>query len=443
MVKKIKIFTAAAIALVLLISTSLIFIVEGNSIDYVKNFEMSKNTVSSITLNWKKVHKAEGYRIYAYDESEKDYKKIADINGIDNCTYTIENLEGATVYKLKATAYKNFLKNEHESEYAEEITAYTLPDVPETAVYSENEGLLNAKWKKQNNSEGYIVEYSLNEDFSDSKNVEISDNEFIEKGLTPDDIYYVRCKSYVTVDGKMIYSDWSESKSVKIMDKIMMSDNIDPKRPMVAITFDDGPGFSDRKNNITTKQILDVLEKYGARATFFMCASRINSTNDDLLKRELELGCELGNHTYDHTNYGKKVTPGDISKCSERIKEVTGKNPTVFRCPGGIMSSAIQKECEKEGMPIAYWSVDTEDWKSKDPKSIYKIATNNVYDGSIILMHDIYPTTVQAVEKIVPKLIKDGYQLVTVSELIAAKNDGKAPKAGQQYIDAKTINNNT
>lgn len=443
MVKKIKIYTILAIVVILAISASLIFVVDGNSIDDVNHLEMTENTVNSITVSWKKVHTAQGYRIYNFDENDKKFVKLADVNGIDNCSYKIENLDGGTVYKLKVTAYKTFFKTEHESNEGKVITAYSLPDVPDLKVYSENEGLLNARWKEQKNSEGYLVEYSLNDDFKESKTVETGSCYFKEEGLKPKDVYYVHCKSFITVDGKMVYSQWSETKSAEIMDKIIMSSNIDPNKPMVALTFDDGPGYADRNNKITTAQILDILEKYGARATFFMCGSRINNSNEDLLKREVELGCELGNHTYGHTHYGSKVTANDIINCSEKIKSVSGQYPTVFRCPGGIMSKTIQKECKELDMPIVYWSVDTEDWKSKDPKSVFKIATTKVYDGSIILMHDIYPTTVEAVEKIVPKLIKDGYQLVTVSEMIEAKNDGKAPQAGQQYTDAKTINNNT
>lgn len=443
MVKKIKIYTILAIVVILAISASLIFVVDGNSIDDVKHIEMTENTVNSITVSWKKVHTAQGYRIYNFDENDKKFVKLADVNGIDNCSYKIENLEGGTVYKLKVTAYKTFFKTQHESDEGKVITVYSLPDVPDLKVYSENEGLLNARWKEQKNAEGYLVEYSLNDDFTKSKTVETGDCYFKEEGLKPKDVYYAHCKSFITVDGKMVYSQWSETKSAEIMDKIIMNSTINPDKPMVALTFDDGPGYADRNNKITTAQILDVLEKYGARATFFMCGSRINKSNEDLLKREIELGCELGNHTYEHTHYGSKVTANDISKCSEKIKSVSGQYPTVFRCPGGIMSKTIQKECKELDMPIVYWSVDTEDWKSKNPKSVFKIATTKVYDGSIILMHDIYPSTVEAVEKIVPKLIKDGYQLVTVSEMIEAKNGGNAPQAGQQYTDAKTINNNT
>ena len=109
---------------------------------------------------------------------------------------------------------------------------------------------------------------------------------------------------------------------------------------------------------------------------------------------------------------------------------------------GGIVTPTIRKECKKEGMALAYWSVDTEDWRSKDKDKIYKNIIKYAYDGSIVLMHDIYPSTADAVEKVVPELIAKGYQIVTVSELIAAKT-GENPKPGNQYVDYKTINNNT
>lgn len=218
--------------------------------------------------------------------------------------------------------------------------------------------------------------------------------------------------------------------------------NIDLSKPMVALSFDDGPAFTYEGFN-STQEILNVLENHGARATFFMCGSRINEYNATCLKRELALGCELGNHTYDHTRYGDDVTQEDIKKTSEIINKYCGSYPTIFRCPGGLMTQTIQEECEREGMPIAYWSVDTEDWKSQDPDQIYEKTMDGVYDGAIILMHDIYPSTAKAVKKIVPALMKKGYQIVTVSELLSAKNDGVKATAGQQYIDYNTIYNDT
>ena len=220
-----------------------------------------------------------------------------------------------------------------------------------------------------------------------------------------------------------------------------ISKKIDRSKPMIALSFDDGPAYTYEGFN-STQEILNVLEYYDARATFFMCGARINKYNATCLERELSLGCEIGNHTYDHTRYGDDVTAYDIKKTSETIKEYCGEYPTIFRCPGGLMTSKIQSECKNEGMPIAYWSVDTQDWSSQNVDLIFDNVMKNAYDGAIILMHDIYPTTAAAVKKIVPELMKKGYQIVTVSELIKAKNDGNI-QAGQQYLDSNTIDNNT
>ena len=93
-------------------------------------------------------------------------------------------------------------------------------------------------------------------------------------------------------------------------------------------------------------------------------------------------------------------------------------------------------------MALYYWSVDTEDWKSRNADKVYNAVMKNVKDGDIILMHEIYSSTADAVERMVPELIKKGYQLVTCEELIQAKTGAK-PKSGEQYVDAKTINNKT
>ncbi len=93
-------------------------------------------------------------------------------------------------------------------------------------------------------------------------------------------------------------------------------------------------------------------------------------------------------------------------------------------------------------MALYYWSLDTEDWKYRNADHVYKAVMNNVQDGDIILMHEIYPSTAEAVERMVPELVKKGYQLVTCEELIKAKT-GKEPEAGTQYLNATTVKNET
>lgn len=442
MAKRIKILTCLIIFAVIIGACASIAVVNAKSVDAVKRVVMADNTSSSLSIEWDRVKKADGYYIYSFDEKSEEYEKLEDIKDGTVCSYELTDIESGTVYNLKVTAYKSFNNNLYESEEAQTITAYTLPDVMDIAVSSPDEGVLSIEWKDQKNAAGYELEYSKNEDFSDSVKETLTDVGFNVEKLTPKDIYFVRVRAFITLDEENIYGEWSKTGSIEIAEKIVMPTDIDPNKPIVALSFDDGPAYAqDGKNS--TEEILKVLEKYGARATFFMCGSRINNSNKKCLEKEIEIGCEIGNHTYDHSHYGKKVTADDIKKSSDAIKNACGQYPTIFRCPGGTMSSAIQQECKNEGMPIAYWSVDPQDWKYKNADTVYNFAINHVYDGSIILMHDIYPSTADAVKKLVPKLIEEGYQVVTVSEMLTVKNGGKAPTPGQQYVDYDTINNNT
>ncbi len=446
MTKKIKLLTVLAIAVILIASSITISVINEKQIDVVSGTQMTENSENLIAFSWNCVKKAEGYHIYLFNDETGAFDLLDDVEGEENCSYRFDEAESAKIYKVKVTAFKHFNKKEYESETGDEITVYTMPDTVEAKAYSSKEGELDIKWTAQENVAGYDIAYSKNEDFSESEVKNISPEDaglFKVEGLEPKDVYYVRLRSFILFDDENIYGSWSETCSAEIKDKTVIGADIDPNKPMVALSFDDGPGIPDGKEANSTMRILEVLEKNGARATFFMCASRINDLNKDCLKKELELGCELGNHTYSHKRYGRKVTSDDISDCSDRIKEVSGQAPTIFRCPGGTITSVMQDECIKEGMPLAYWSVDTEDWKSRDAEKIYKKTFDNVYDGSIILMHDIYSTTADAIEKIVPKLIEDGYQVVTVTEMLTVKNGGKTPEPGQQYVDYKTINNNT
>lgn len=181
---------------------------------------------------------------------------------------------------------------------------------------------------------------------------------------------------------------------------------------MVALTFDDGP-------SVYTDRILDILEKYDSKATFFLIGQRASDYSEQL-KREAELGCQIGSHTYTHKylttlSYGQLQE--EIDKTNEAVKEIVGQETSCIRPPGGFYDNRV---AEIINCPVAMWSVDTLDWKSKDAVSVANIATSDIKDGDIILMHDLYESTAEAVEKIVPELINQGFKLVTFSELINA-----------------------
>lgn len=201
---------------------------------------------------------------------------------------------------------------------------------------------------------------------------------------------------------------------------------IDPSKPMVAITYDDGPGLE------AEDRILDCLEKNNAVATFFYLGNRVKG-KEDKIKRAVELGCEIGNHTWNHpvlTSESKKSLKKQFNSTNEAIYKACGKYPTVFRPSYGISDSKINKMSK---LPVIYWTVDTLDWESRNGKKVYKIVKNQKkLDGKIILMHSLYESTADATELIIPYLKEKGYQLVTVSELIKYKT-GKDPVAGKAY----------
>lgn len=192
----------------------------------------------------------------------------------------------------------------------------------------------------------------------------------------------------------------------------------------IAITFDDGPGEY-------TDKLLNALEKNHSKATFFVLGNRANAYKKQL-KREAQLGMEIGSHTYSHQNLktlSKKKIKSEIFKTRDAVKKVTGSAPTLLRPPYGNYNSTVSKNA---GVPMIYWSVDTEDWKHRNANYISKYIVSHAGDGEIVLLHDIHPTSVDGFIKALPKLRKKGYELVTVSELYAIK--GKNLKKGVMYF---------
>lgn len=193
---------------------------------------------------------------------------------------------------------------------------------------------------------------------------------------------------------------------------------IDSEKPMIALTFDDGPKAE------VTNQILDVLEANDAHATFFMQGSRVVGENNDCVRRMRDQGCELGNHTYTH-DYLDSIELSDIRsvirKCDYMVEETVKVAPTVFRPPGGNRTEAIASAVGSLGFPMIIWSIDTLDYETKDPDNTYKVVMDSARSGDIVLMHDTYEETAEAAKRIIPALKEKGFQMVTVSEMAQVK----------------------
>lgn len=195
-------------------------------------------------------------------------------------------------------------------------------------------------------------------------------------------------------------------------------------RPMIALTFDDGPG-------VHTMRLLEALEEKNVKATFFMLGQNVAKFQEEVAKM-YEIGCELGNHSYNHPNLSKmsasEVT-AQVNDTNALVEEASGHPATVLRPPYGAVSQTLS---ENAGMPMILWSVDTLDWKTKDAKATIDHVLANVSDGDIVLMHDIYGTTVDAAIELIDLLQEQGYSLVTVSEL--ARLRGYELVNGEKYF---------
>ena len=190
---------------------------------------------------------------------------------------------------------------------------------------------------------------------------------------------------------------------------------VDSGRPMVALTFDDGP------HPVYTDQLLDILEENGAVATFFEVGQKLSGA-PEVVRRAEKLGCEIGSHSNRHANLGKldpEALEADLTAADAAFEEVLGAAPTLLRPPYGATSKALKEE---SGRSIVTWSVDPQDWKSRDAEQVVAhIQGAGDLDGQVILLHSPYESSVEAARTLVPWLQAQGYQLVTVSELITLR----------------------
>lgn len=183
----------------------------------------------------------------------------------------------------------------------------------------------------------------------------------------------------------------------------------------IALTFDDGP------HPVYTQKILDILEKYNVKATFFMVGENIKNY-PDTAKEVRSAGHEIGNHTETHkSNLCEKDLFREIENCSKIIFNTLDYETNLLRPPEGLILESTRSCCSKLEYSIILWNIDTRDWAHTSPEKIYQNVMKNIDSGDIILMHDYIAKnspTPAALEMIIPKLLEMGYTFVTVSELI-------------------------
>ena len=427
---------AAALVLVLIVGLIILISAIGSA-GKDNALRASDVTDTGVTFRWDKKNNVDGYSIYGKAKGEKVYTLIASVPDPDATEISVAELEQASLYSF----YIASVKNGREKKFGTEDKVATLPSPPAitstAASEGETDGAIHVEWAKNEKADGYVLEYKKADGQYDTRHRLNYDKEQTScdiTGLEPEN-YTLRMYSYIGSKDPSI-SPPGEEQTVSIGKKAQKTasgatffdPNIDPEKPMVAFTFDDGPF-----DGVHSDRILDALEKYQVTATFFMVGCYIDG-HEDNLKRKVDLHMELGNHTWDHSKYGESITAEDIRQCSDKIFEVTGQRPTGFRPPGGAQGDAIISEATSEGMAIYLWNVNSEDYETRNADAIYQMVMGTLADGNIIGMHDTYEATAEAVERMIPEILAQGYQIVSAHDLVVAKT-GKEPEAGEIYYD--------
>ncbi len=361
----------------------------------------------ALTVKWTEMPMATSYRVYKKADKATSWTYIANVKAGKNYYVDKQVKAGVdytyTVRQVYSGVYGSYNKGVS--------TRFSV--APTLSAKLSPKGL-RLDWNRANAGTGYYIDRKT------------------ESNMTWTQIAFLDGLGKVTyTDAKAKYGEINYYR-VRVKGTNRISDTasiygIDPKKPAVALTYDDGP------HPTVTHDILDVLEKYDARATFFVVGSRV-PLYPDCVKRASELGCEIGNHTYNHkilTSATDSQIASEIAKTNSVVKNITGKLPTVARAPGGSYNNRVKGQVD---LPLIQWSVDTLDWKNRNASSVISSVKSNARDGSVILMHDLYSSTAEATKTIVPWLVKEGYQIVTVTELMQLK--GIYMEDGSVYFSA-------
>lgn len=388
--------------------------------DLVNDFNEGKNYTVTCDADNKKESKTK-IKLALSEEIQK--KVVTDWLGkvdvvTEDGTFTVRNKygdwEGDKFKKYDGSYAENdFITSKGKTYYFNEeqkkVTGWQ--NIGTDKYYFDKNGVMqNNGWKKEKDATYYLQE----------------DGTILTGWLAYEDEKY-----YFDADGKMVTGKQQigskKCEFAKDGKLESMEDSLDPNKPMVALTFDDGPGKR-------TEELLDVLEQNGAHATFFMVGPNVKRY-PETVKRIYETGNELGNHSTNHPQL-TKLSPEKIQKemneTNEAVKKASGVKPTVMRPPYGAINDKVKANV---GLPMIMWSIDTLDWKTKNVEAIKNVTYKNVKDGDVILLHDIHNKSVDAAKEMIPELIAKGYQLVTISEMAEAR--GVTLEKGGRYAEFK------
>lgn len=429
----------------------------------VTNLKASAKAEKSVKLSWNGVDGADGYIVYKKvgDAAFGYMTKTSSLTCVDNTASETE-YNFYRVYPYYEENGQNIVGPSDSYVYAKGIRPMNpVTNLKAAMVYA---GRVDLKWNASKNVDGYMIyrrigngsfeylgmtsqttfkdEYPSETEYNfyrvypyytsgGSKIMGTSNSYVYSKGKVVSSWYTFDLEDsvipvgryYYNENGKRVYGKQVIDGKIYVFDSktgVLLKMNgvrvLDPNKPMVALTFDDGPSSY-------TPRILNKLEEYGQAATFFVVgdnADRYRST----IARAYSIGCEIGNHTYSHpdlTDCSYSEIVRQMSRVDSIIYSATGRYSTVMRPPYGSYNSTVRNAVDT---PIILWSIDTLDWQTRDTWSTVNCVLDNVEDGDIVLMHDIHSPTVAAAEILIPKLVARGYQLVTVTELAYYRGNG-------------------
>lgn len=208
--------------------------------------------------------------------------------------------------------------------------------------------------------------------------------------------------------------------------------SVDTNEKKIAITFDAAWSADD------TDTLINILKKHNAKATVF-CVGDWVRKNPDAVKKIYANGHEIGNHSDTHALFGqvsREKVKTEIENCNKEIEKITGSSPKLCRAPSGDYDNKSIEICESLDMKMIQWSVDSLDWKRLSVDEMYNRVVEKTENGSIILFHNGIENTPEALDKILAKLKTDGYEFVTVSELIYRDNY-EIDHTGKQIVNSK------
>ncbi len=384
-----------------------------------------------------------------YDKYNVYDKKNKDIGTIEHYKDETENMYISLYYpktesedfnKIINQYYKNYIKEQKVSEKSKDILYmdYSIDEVYDQFIN------LNLKIEKFNENEKLIL--STNKLFSyDLKNNTLLTVDDCLRNLYKTSLAGINGIDKINHDNSnirieksklIIYTDenlkekveinYAENKDlIKLANKNIPSNapidvakptpqpKIDPNKKIVAITLDDGP----HKTN--TLRTIELFEKYNGRATFLMLGKNVK-LYPDIVKTVYEHGFEIGSHSWDHPDLRKLDVDGvnkQIVDTQNEIFSITGFEPKIIRPPYGATNDISKEVIADNGLKIALWNLDTEDWKLKDANKIKDAIVDNAFNGAVILIHDIHTFTIDGLEMALEELDKRGYQFVTLDTL--------------------------